>query len=177
MGMSYGRFSRSSSLRRAFLAGVAVSMAAFVPWMVFMEAGIPIARLTPPAPPPFTDIALRNTLFGVLLASGRVTLGTTTIAGLLSLGFMLGRSVSDAYGRGAAATFIATATVPHGVFELSGLWLAAAVGLEGVAMINRPQSDSSVPPTVVLAAAGTLILLGAWTECFVTPRLLQMLAA
>lgn len=127
--------------------------------------------------PTAVTFAVNNLTVTLVLLAGGVTFGLTTIVGLLFNGYLLGVLVSAALERGVAASTVALYVLPHGVFELSGFFLAAAVGLAvPVRFVQylRGEQDRPISPGQLVGfvrlslTAAVLVVLGAWIEAHLT---------
>lgn len=130
--------------------------------------------------PTALDIALNNLVVMVALVAGVLTLGAITVSGLLYNGFVLGTVVKSLLHGGLPATDVVALIVPHALFELGGLVLAAGVALDvttNVLLYLLESRETVLTRTelrrrVRLVVVATLsILLAAVIEVYVTPAL------
>lgn len=130
--------------------------------------------------PSALDIAVNNLAVAVVLAGGALTVGALTVSGLVYNGFVLGTVVRSILASGGSPGTVAVLILTHGVFELTGLVLAAAIGLSGagnlLAYLFDRRATVATRSEVVRAArlllvATVLVLVGAVIEIHVTPAL------
>ncbi|AEI45611.1 stage II sporulation protein M [Paenibacillus mucilaginosus] len=132
------------------------------------------------------SIALNN-LFGVLiLATGLVTLGLSTILVLFYNGSILGGVIiTSSTVQELTPIEIATRLVPHGLIEIPGILLAAAAGFQTlkllIAVIRCPDGEKvnykkyigSFLRLIVLSVV--CIVVGAFVEAYLTKFLIDHL--
>jgi len=130
------------------------------------------------------DIAVNNLFVTVTFASGWVLLGMPTVAGLVFNGYLLGSLSRELVAIGNDPVVVALYVVPHGMFEIPGLLLAATVGLVPPVRLaqyvaGRRDRILDAPETVALvelfALAVVLICVGAAVETRATGAIARTL--
>jgi stage II sporulation protein M len=158
-----------------------VGMAPWI-WQLATE-GSPSIRWIPPFRKPegisLLTLCATNLLAGAFVASGRWTYESTTIVGLLVIGYAIGKSVVNAVGVGVPISYVLVAIGPHGVLEMPALWLAGAVGLTGIrrAFEEEYAISSYERRRLLLCGVGVVVLVvgAAIVEVTATPALVSSL--
>ena len=133
-----------------------------------------------PQVPGAADIFLTNLTVLLILVAGGFLLALPTILSLILNGIAFGSVVAAILEEGSVWT-VALVVGPHGLFELSGIWLAAAIGMSIAGRIigyccggiQQPLDPQSVRMwTRVLLIALGLIAVGGIVEAFLTPTII-----
>lgn len=128
--------------------------------------------------PTALDIALNNLGVMVVLLAGAITLGAVTVSGLLYNGFVLGSVLKSLMAMGISPFEIGLLILPHAIFELPGLVVAAGIGLtitRNVVYYLLGKRDTVLRRAGLwslvrlLSVASVLVLTGAMVEIHVTP--------
>ncbi|OIB55456.1 stage II sporulation protein M [Natrialba sp. SSL1] len=126
-----------------------------------------------------------NSVPFLMAIGGALTLGLLTAFIMVFNGIIVG-NVSAAAAEIAGVDFILAALVPHGIFELPALFLAAGVGFRLLSRFGQRVLGSRnaffTRPYLVRTAlfvlfAWLLLVLAAFVETYVTPELLEVLFA
>jgi uncharacterized membrane protein SpoIIM required for sporulation len=142
-----------------------------------VEGRVPAAEAEPPSTLAF---AVNNVGVALFLLSGTVLFGATAVAGVVYNGMVMAGTVRGGLATGLDPGSVGALLAPHGVVELPGLLLAAAVGLmvpwKVLAYLARRRETvltrGELADAVQLAALSVaLILVAAWVEATVTPAL------
>jgi len=135
-----------------------------------------------PAPVLFYHNARTTVVFLLLGLLSFGTLGLTLFIGNIALiGGVLGGAQLVGYSPWLA---FAAGILPHGIFELSAIFLATAAMLKVGAQLVTPQSDKSLGEMLLLSLADwfrifvgvvlPLLALAALIEIYITPKLIQL---
>lgn len=174
------RFARSSlsrTRRYFFLAAVIYLGAAIVGVEFVGTASTTASRTDVLESPGFTTILVSNLRVLGTLSFGGVLLAIPTLVNLLLNGVAFGMVVTSA-ARHADPVVVTSLFVPHGVFEIPGLWLGSAAGLlvPGRLVEYLRGSEPHLFETrdvydflTVVTLAAMLIVVGALVESTVTP--------
>lgn len=126
-----------------------------------------------------------NSVPFLLAIGGALSLGLLTAFIMVANGIIVG-NVGAAVGELVGVEFIVVGLVPHGIFELPALFIAAGVGFRLVtrfgervlgsreAFLTRPYLARTA---ALVGFAWLLLVLAAVVEAYVTPALLEMLFA
>ncbi|ELY91139.1 hypothetical protein C483_10656 [Natrialba hulunbeirensis JCM 10989] len=126
-----------------------------------------------------------NSIPFLMAIGGALTLGLLTAFIMVFNGIIVG-NVSAAAADIAGVDFILAALVPHGIFELPALFLAAGVGFRLLSRFGQRVLGSRdafftrpylVRTAVFVLFAWLLLVLAAFVEAYVTPELLEVLFA
>ncbi|ELZ02901.1 hypothetical protein C482_04551 [Natrialba chahannaoensis JCM 10990] len=126
-----------------------------------------------------------NSVPFLMAIGGALTLGLLTAFIMVFNGIIVG-NVSAAAAEIAGVDFILAALVPHGIFELPALFLAAGVGFRLLSRFGQRVLGSRdvfftrpylVRTAVFVLFAWLLLVLAAFVEAYVTPELLEVLFA
>jgi stage II sporulation protein M len=135
-----------------------------------------------PAPVLFYHNARTTLAFLLLGLVSFGTLGLTLFVGNIALvGGVLGAAHLVGY---SPLVAFASGILPHGIFELSAIFLATAATLRVAAQLVTPQSDKSLGETLLLSLADwfrvfvgivlPFLAIAAVIEIYVTPLLIQL---
>lgn len=138
-----------------------------------------------PAPSLFYNNARALVLFLLLGLVSFGTLGLTAFLGNIGLiGALLGGAQLIGY---SPLLVFLTGILPHGIFELTAIFLGTAAMLKVGAQLVTPQSDKSLGETLLIALADwcrifvgvvlPLLLIAALVESYITPRLFLLVFA
>jgi len=182
----YRRWLRLYALAAALLLGVSTVVGFLLGSAVPVDA-LPTAEGSGAGPFPAlttVDLAVNNLVAMVALSLGAVSLGLTTILGLVLNGLLIGAVVGIAVQQ-ADPLVVAMLIVPHGVLEIPALLAASAVGLrfawltvryirglEAALVTRRDLREAGV----LLACSALLIVVAAYIEANVTLELAERVA-
>lgn len=135
-------------------------------------------------PAPILFLHNARTMLAFLLA-GLISFGTFGLALFMVNIALIGGVMGGASILGYSPTLLLLAGVlPHGVFELSAVFLATAAMLKAGALLVTPQSDKSLGETLLISLADwfrvfvglvvPLLAIAAVIEIYVTPLLFKM---
>jgi uncharacterized membrane protein SpoIIM required for sporulation len=128
----------------------------------------------------------RNMTAATILWLGVVTGGAASALSLLIVGAVISVGALRFFAEGIPAVVFLSATLPHAVFEITGLVWAGAAGLGGlgIARLMIRQHGSSMSELWLLliqagrgyCVAAMLVAAGALAECFLTPAIYNHVA-
>jgi uncharacterized membrane protein SpoIIM required for sporulation len=125
--------------------------------------------------PSFSELLRNNATVALVLFSGIFCGGVTSVLTILYNGFVLGLIVQEGLRANLKAWVIAAVLGLHGVVEVTGLLLAAAVGLYGWNVLQTLLGVKPVPswedfrPFLLAAGLALLLIIAAsWIEAHVT---------
>ena len=125
------------------------------------------------------DFVANNGAVLVLMAIGLLTAGIVTLLLLLVNGVLVGHLLTYAHESDALIPTIA-GILPHAPFEMSAMFLAAAIGFSPVSVVSRIATDRTVYVKteirdlgLLLLAALLLIIAAAAAEAWVSPTVIQ----
>lgn len=130
-------------------------------------------------------LLVNNSRAFLLSIAGVLTLGLLTVWAMVFNGIIVG-NVGAAVAETVGIDYILVGLLPHGIFELPALFIAAGVGFRllyrvGERILGSRDAILTKPylyRTAVLVFAGWLLLVvAAFVEAFVTPALLEALFA
>lgn len=167
-----------------FVAGIAVGVG-MVAANVDLFAALGLQNLEDVIPADFTvwTILANNTRAFLLMIVGAITAGLLTVFGLLVNGILVGYVTAPvALSRG--IDHVLVLLLPHGIFELPALFVAAGVGFRLVHMgVDRIRGkrdhlvtrQEGLGLVAVIAIAWVALALAAMIEVYVTPTLYELL--
>lgn len=128
--MTGRRLDSDSNVRRLFFLSVVLFCTGFLVGLFAVGPSPDQSRsFTTPESAGILTILQFNIPVFVLLLSGVVTLGLTTVASVFLNGVLLGLTVAQALNSGMPLHVVVALVAPHALLELPALWLSSAVGL------------------------------------------------
>ncbi|MDR0980647.1 MAG: stage II sporulation protein M [Methanocalculaceae archaeon] len=126
------------------------------------------------------QIFFNNLKVCLILFIGGMTFGAVTLFVLVSNGYVIG-SISGVMLRGYDVSVFAATIVPHGIFEIAAILMAAALGLQtGRSLYLDAQGRDNAGTTCLwygtrfLLVVVPLLIIAALVETFVTPEIAMM---
>ena len=126
------------------------------------------------------QIFFNNLKVCLILFIGGVTFGVVTLFVLVSNGYVIG-SISSVMLRGYDVSVFAATLVPHGIFEIAAILMAAALGLQtGRSLYLDAQGRDNAGETCLwygtrfLLVVVPLLIIAALVETFVTPEIAML---
>lgn len=144
------------------------------------QAGGVAAPLDPYGSLTLGQLLATNLAVVTISLAGLITAGLASVIQLALAGYLLGLLVATAAAAGAPPALLARALLPHGLLEITGLWLAGAAGLTGARLMGWALRPRPVRSLAVgyghlareVAAAGLLTVAAGLVEWFITPLFL-----
>jgi len=130
----------------------------------------------------FLDIFKNNFKVVLLLLSGSFLFGTTTILNLIFNGAATSLIIRDSFLAKTDPSLVLLLTVPHGIFEIPAIIIAGAAGFKipyeiiGYLAGRKEQilTKEDIKEYLILALISIiLIVIAAWIEAYVTPRIAE----
>ena len=129
------------------------------------------------------QIFFNNLKVCLILFIGGMTFGAVTLFVLVSNGYVIG-NISGVMLRGYDLPVFAATIVPHGIFEIAAILMAAALGLQtGRALYLDAQGRDNAGTTCLwygtrfVLVVVPLLIIAALVETFVTPEIAMMVLA
>ncbi len=126
------------------------------------------------------QIFFNNLKVCLILFIGGMTFGVVTLFVLVSNGYVIG-SISSVMLRGYDVSVFAATLVPHGIFEIAAILMAAALGLQtGRSLYLDAQGRDNAGETCLwygtrfLLVVVPLLIIAALVETFVTPEIAML---
>jgi len=130
----------------------------------------------------FIDILENNTQVILIILTGILTFGITSLLNIISNGFLLGGNIKIAIKSGASLYNILILLFPHGIFEIPAIIIAGAAGFKIPYEIIRylagkkeqilTKEDIKEYLTLALISI-ILIVIAAFVEAYITPRVAE----
>ena len=130
----------------------------------------------------FTTILKSNLRVTLLLLLGAFLFGTTTVLNLIYNGLYTALIIRDSLLKGINTISIILLILPHGIFEIPAIIIAGAAGFKIPYEIirylagkkERPLTKEDIKEYLTLALISIiLIVIAAWIEANVTPRIAE----
>lgn len=130
----------------------------------------------------YGSVAPANTGAAVLIMLGAPTFGVLSVVGMTAVGASVGKAAGAGHAAGLAPSFLFAGLAPHGVFEITGFYIAGIAGLSfarGIVALLAWRRDQARLAMLSflrqsLMAEAMIVFAGA-VECSVTPSLLRSL--
>ncbi|ADG13969.1 protein of unknown function DUF95 transmembrane [Methanocaldococcus infernus ME] len=129
-------------------------------------------------------LLLNNLIADFLMLAGSITFGLSTFINLIFNGFNLGLLVSNAYNSGMPTKLILALILPHGIFEIPAMLIAAIAGFKIPYEITlylldkkeKPITEEDIKEFLKLALISIiLIIIAAFVEVYITPEVAKLL--